>query len=336
MMTTGKVLNTILGLITLVIMAGCEKEPLKIKYRTGFFPDSVIAIEGLNTQFDDYNTALEASTISTQRPVVFSSNRQSSGGEFDLTHGVIWYTFGQTTGTFSLEGVMKPDVFLDELTSAFNTSGNEYGPFRFFNSYNGKEYMVAATEVEGSGLDLVYTGYIPIYSPVPSIPDPVPATVFNSDYNDVYLSLNNTLDTAYFCSDRSGNFDIYMMVKPPATSLDEWFTSAPAVPVKVDSLCSDYNDKCPFVSGKYMFFASDRPGGDPGEDFDLYYSVYKGGKWSSPVNLGPAVNTSANEYRPVIGIDLYFDNVFMIFSSDRSGGKGGYDLYFTGIYLPGD
>ncbi|MGB8357492.1 MAG: hypothetical protein WCD55_02650 [Bacteroidales bacterium] len=328
-------LNIISGLITLVLMAGCEKELPKINYKTGFFPDSVIAIEGLNTQYDDYNMALEASIISNQRPVVFASNRQSSGGEFDLIHGVILYTFGQTTGTFSLEGGMKPDSFLDELTSAFNTAGNEYGPFRFFNTYNGKEYMVAATEVTGYGLDLVYTGYMPVYSPVPSVPDPVPATVFNSDYNDAYLSLNSTLDTAYFCSDRSGNFDIYMMVRPPTTGLDEWFTSAPAVPVKVDSLCGDYNDKCPFVFGKYMFFTSDRPGGDPGEDFDLYYSVFKGGKWNSPVNLGPAVNTPSNEYRPVIGIDLYFDNVFMIFSSDRPGGKGGFDLYFTGFYLPG-
>jgi hypothetical protein len=334
-MTTFKVLNTVLGIAALAFMSGCEDEPLKINYKTGFFPDSVIAIEGLNTQFDDYNTALEASTISTQRPLVFSSNRKSSGGEFDLVHGVISYIFGQTTGTFSLEGEMKPDAFLDELTSVFNTAGNEFGPYRFFNSYNGKEYMIAATEVEGSLLDIVYTGYMPVYAPIPSVPDPVPATVFNSDYNDAYLSLNSTLDTAYFCSDRSGNFDIYMMVKPAAMSLDEWFTSAPAVPVKVDSICSDYNDKCPFVFGKYMYFTSDRPDGEPGEDFDIFYSVFKGGKWSSPVNLGPSVNTSANEYRPVIGIDIYFDNVFMIFSSDRTGGKGGYDLYFTGFYLPG-
>jgi hypothetical protein len=334
-MTKLKVLNTILVIASLALMTGCEPEPLKINYKTGFFPGSVINIEGLNTQYDDYNTALEASVLFNQRPLVFSSNRKSSGGEFDLVHGAISYVFGQTTGAFNLQSEMKADAFLDELTSVFNTAGNELGPYRFFNSYNGKEYMVAASEMEGSLLDIVYTGYIPVYSPVPSLPDPVAATVFNSDYNDAYLSLNSTLDTAYFCSDRSGNFDIYMMVRPSSESLDEWFTSAPEVPVKVDSICGEYNDKCPFVLGNCMFFASDRPGGDPGEDFDLYYSVFKGGKWSSPVNLGPAVNTYANEYRPVIGIDIYFDNVFMIFSSDRTGGKGGYDLYFTGIYMPG-
>ena len=318
----------------LALTAGCDDEPLKVNYEMGIFPDSVIALEGINTQYDDYNTALEASTIDSYEPLVFSSNRNSSGGDFDLVHGVMWYSFGQTTGYFSLGSEMSPDAFLDALTSAFNTSANEFGPFRFFNSGNGMEYMIAGTETEGTRLDIVFTKYIPVYSPLPVIPDPVQASVFNSDSNDVYMSLSKTFDTAYFCSDRSGNFDIYMMIKPPSTSLDEWFSSAPAVPFAVDSLCSSFQDKCPFVSGKYMVFASDMPGGAGG--FDLYLSVFRDGKWSSPENLGPEINSSANEYRPVIGTDLYFENRYLIFSSDRSGGKGGYDLYFTGIELTED
>jgi hypothetical protein len=199
-MATRKLLYLTLGIITLGLIAGCDEETLKINYDMGIFPDSVIVIEGLNTEYDDYNMALEASSIDSYEPLVFSSNRTSMGGEFDLVHGVIWYTFGQTTGYFSLDGEMSPDPFLDELTSVFNTPANEFGPFRFFNSGNGKEYMVAGTEVEGTSLDIVFTSYMPVYSPLPSIPVPVSATVFNSDYNDVYLSLNNRLDTAYFCS----------------------------------------------------------------------------------------------------------------------------------------
>ncbi len=333
-MTTQKLLYPILCFIAIALIAGCNEKPLKVNFDSGIFPDSVMALEGLNTQYDDYNTALEASTIDSYEPLVFSSNRNSSGGEFDLVHGVIWYSFGQTTGYFNLSSEMSPDPFLDELTSVFNTSGNEFGPYRFFNSGNGKEYMAAGTEAEGTGLDIVFTWYIPVYSPLPVIHDPVPATVFNSDFNDVYLSLSQTLDTAYFCSDRSGDFDIYMMKRPAATDLDEWFSSAPASPVAVDSLCSGSQDKCPFVSGKYMVFASDMPGGSGG--FDLYLSVFRDGKWSSPVNLGPGINSSYNEYRPVLGTDLYFENRYLIFSSDRSGGQGGYDLYFTGIDLPVD
>ena len=108
--------------------------------------------------------------------------------------------------------------------------------------------------------------------------------------------------------------------------------SPAATPSLVDSINSTWDDKCPFVRGRYMVFASEMQGGMGG--FDLYYSVFRNGKWSSPVNMGPGINSAANEYRPVLGIDLKFENFFLIFSSDRSGGKGGYDLYFTGISLP--
>lgn len=316
----------------LLLFTGCRDEPLAINYKLGIFPDSVMALEGLNTVHDDYNMDIEAGMINARLPVVFSSNRQSAGGEFDLTHGLIWYTFGQTTGSFQLESEIVTDLFLDRLTTAFNTSGNEFGPLRFFNSRNGLEYMAAATESDENGLEIVYTSYIPAFTNLPVVEPPVAATLFNSPSDDAYLSLGTTLDTAWFCSDRGGNFDIYMLTRPAGVSLDEWFTSPAMTPTLVDSINSAWDDKCPFVRGRYMVFASNMPGGMGG--FDLYYSVFRNGKWSSPVNMGPGINSAANEYRPVLGKDLKFGNYFLIFSSDRPGGKGGYDLYFTGISMP--
>jgi hypothetical protein len=90
-----------------------------------------------------------------------------------------------------------------------------------------------------------------------------------------------------------------------------------------------------------MVFASNRPFRE-GEsaNFDLYYSIYKHGKWSSPVNFGSDtvnfgsdINTSSNEYRPVLLANIDFTNYILIFSSDRPGGKGGYDLYFKGVTI---
>ncbi|TFH46281.1 MAG: hypothetical protein E4G92_06635 [Bacteroidia bacterium] len=329
-MNMKRFLSVVLSLILLTSFSGCRKTPPVNRYPLGHFPDSVMALEGLNTQYDDYNSDLnEYGILTGSHPLVFSSNRETAGGTFNLVYGEYGYYFGQTSGFFQLHSEISSDPFLDALTAKFNTSGNDFGPFRFLNRGDGLEYMATATEVSGTGLDIVFSCFTPSFSNVPPIPDPVPATLFNTSSDDAYISLNINFDTAYFCSDRSGNFDIYLLKRPPATNINTWFLSPSATPVAIDSITTMANEKCPYVSGRYMVFVSDRPGGMGG--YDIYYAVFRGGKWSSPVNMGPKINSEYNEYRPVIGKDNLFDGPFMVFSSDRPGGKGGYDLYFTGI-----
>src|ERR1035437_9824072 len=88
----------------------------------------------------------------------------------------------------------------------------------------------------------------------------------------------------------------------------------------------DYDVAQPSVShdGKYLFFASDMPGGQGGSD--LYYCTLKNGEWAEPVNLGPKVNSSGAENYPGINASgrLYF-------ASDRPGGIGKLDIYFTSL-----
>ena len=70
-----------------------------------------------------------------------------------------------------------------------------------------------------------------------------------------------------------------------------------------------------------LYFASDRPGGMGG--MDLWYSIVKNGVATEPVNLGPQVNSAADDITP------FYDqpNHVLYFSSDRSGGHGGFDIY---------
>lgn len=70
-----------------------------------------------------------------------------------------------------------------------------------------------------------------------------------------------------------------------------------------------------------LYFVSDRPGGVGG--MDIWYSLVKNGAASQCVNLGPQVNSPADEITP------YYDqpNGVLYFSSDRMGGKGGHDIY---------
>ena len=58
---------------------------------------------------------------------------------------------------------------------------------------------------------------------------------------------------------------------------------------------SEYSDFAPVVSadGSYLFFTSDRPGGEGGQD--IWESHFLNGNWTKPANLGHPVNTKGNE-----------------------------------------
>lgn len=69
-----------------------------------------------------------------------------------------------------------------------------------------------------------------------------------------------------------------------------------------------------------LFFVSDMPGGSGGSD--LFYATHKGdGIFSDPVNLGPKLNTPADEETP-----FYRDGT-LYFSSTGHPGLGGYDIF---------
>lgn len=84
------------------------------------------------------------------------------------------------------------------------------------------------------------------------------------------------------------------------------------------------------VDGRYMLFASNRPGGY-GRD-DLYYSRrLDDGSWSQPCNLGPEINSAFDDNAP--GIDPLTGA--LLFSSDRPlDGVEFYRIYET--FIDGD
>ena len=71
-----------------------------------------------------------------------------------------------------------------------------------------------------------------------------------------------------------------------------------------------YNVSTPWLSPdcKRLFFASDKPDGFGGSD--LYYSNWKNGYWSDPVNMGPVINTIGNEAYPFVNPagELFFSS----------------------------
>ena len=78
------------------------------------------------------------------------------------------------------------------------------------------------------------------------------------------------------------------------------------------------------ADGRYLFFASRRPGGQGGHD--LYLSARRSdGSWGQPRNLGPGVNTSGDEVFPFWAAD----GRTLFFTSTGHPGLGGADLFRT-------
>lgn len=78
--------------------------------------------------------------------------------------------------------------------------------------------------------------------------------------------------------------------------------------------------------GQYLYFASNRAGGQGGTDI-WYCRRLPNGDWSRAENLGPSVNTPGNEKCPFI----HADGKTLYFASDGWQGFGGYDTYFINL-----
>jgi len=129
----------------------------------------------------------------------------------------------------------------------------------------------------------------------------------------------------YFCSNKDGDFDIYQLIGTPGSNIYNILYNDSAFKINaLDALNSNYDDKCPYIDHNLIVFTSDREGGFGG--YDLYYSNLIDENWSTPVNFGNIINTEFDEFRPVT-----YKNEIIIFSSNRPGGKGGFDLYIVRI-----
>jgi hypothetical protein len=96
---------------------------------------------------------------------------------------------------------------------------------------------------------------------------------------------------------------------------------------------SDYYDKMVFCSpeGEIVHFVSTRPRNERGapQEFDIWSVGYDGRGWSRPQKFSWPINSAYND----IGGMMTRDGV-MYLSSDRPGGKGGFDIYYTHLGKP--
>ncbi len=146
--------------------------------------------------------------------------------------------------------------------------------------------------------------------------------------------MNGKMNEGAITVDRSGNLMIYAVndkkskndyelvdLKLYSTIFENGKWSKGAVlPINCENCTSCHPSLSP--DAKTLYFSSNRPGGYGG--MDIYSSKFIDGQWSTPVNLGPKINTVENDVFPFINHDgtLYF-------SSNGKVGSDNLDIYFS-------
>ena len=95
-----------------------------------------------------------------------------------------------------------------------------------------------------------------------------------------------------------------------------------------------FNEQGPTLSNDELslYFGSDRPGGIGGFDIWVSQRACKDCAWETPVNVGPAVNTTSDETGPGLSIDGHL----LFFRSTRPGGAGLGDVFLSKRANPKD
>jgi Tol biopolymer transport system component len=160
---------------------------------------------------------------------------------------------------------------------------------------------------------------------------PGTSSELNTASNEGYPILSPDGLSLYVVSDRVGLGMLDIWVARRGSADDPW--GAPenlGLPVN-----SSGNDHSPTpVPGQGLFFVSSRPGscGATPND-DIYFTRFKNGAWEEPQNVGCQINSTVGEASP-----SYFEDesghCILYFSSNRTGGLGMQDIYFSVDFGP--
>lgn len=142
--------------------------------------------------------------------------------------------------------------------------------------------------------------------------------VNNTAYSVAYACFGEDDNTIYFASNMHGkqmDFDLYSI------HFEQNAWSAPK-PVGTN-INTPGNEISPYYMDGKLYFSSDFHAGLGG--YDVFTTSMENGTWTLPENLGKGINSMGDE------IGLIFDpaNLEYYYASNRIGGKGGFDIYYS-------
>jgi len=153
----------------------------------------------------------------------------------------------------------------------------------------------------------------------------------NSSSDDWDPSISADGLELYFDSNRSGGFGDYdIWIAERVTTDDTW-----GEPENLGPMINGSGwEQAPRISadGLSLFFSSNRPEGSGHWDIWIATRETRDAEWSKAENLGPTINSFANEIAPSISAD----GLSLFFSSNRPNGLGSSDLWLTMRETPQD
>ncbi len=279
-----------------------------VRSKKSQMPQPINLGAGVNTISDDMMPQINP----TGTRLYFTSSRQGGMDDIDEDEENDWgedLYFIETKGT----GWGRPQL----LPEPINTYDND-GTSTF--SADGQQLIYVKCGDDGIGSCDLWT--CELNGTTWSKPSNL-GNVVNDEEWDSQPSLSADGQSLAFVSTRGGTYngsmDIFISRK---NKFGQW-----GVPVNAGTkINTPFGEKSPYLApdGKTMYFASE---GHPGfGDYDLFVTVFEGGEWTDPVNLGAPLNSS--------GEDTYFtisaSGEKAYFASDRSG-SGKLDLFSVSI-----
>ncbi|MES0492127.1 MAG: hypothetical protein ABUK01_19215, partial [Leptospirales bacterium] len=146
--------------------------------------------------------------------------------------------------------------------------------------------------------------------------------VVNSDFEDRMPSISSDGQTLYFSSNRPGGYgndDIWMSTFD--TKRKRW-----SEPVNLGSTVNSGDSEISpsiHVDGITLYISSNRPGGVGNYDIYVTQKLRREGMWKKPQNLGIPYNSLQDDEYPTV----LRSGEYMYFTSNRTGGYGGFDIY---------
>ncbi|MBA2611091.1 MAG: PD40 domain-containing protein [Bacteroidetes bacterium] len=226
--------------------------------------------------------------------------------------------------------LIKNKVIADikNMGSPINSEDEQYVPVIttdesiLFFTYSGKfsiggklNEKMEPDKVEGKYLEDVYISY---RRPDGLYTEPQGIDAINTKGNDAAIAISPDGQCLFtFYSDANNSGDIQM-----SKLVGDEFSKPVFLNKNINT--SDWEGSCSIsADGRFLYFASERPGGLGGRD--IWVSEKVDGDWGPAKNMGPIINTPYDDDDPFI----HPDGITMFLSSKGHSSIGGYDIMFS-------